>query len=350
MRLPIIFILVLLTLPTLGQTFGETRKYFGDWLAACRPDGYCSATAYDNPNPPDGTVADYILRAGRHPKGTYWEVSLTTIAAMPEQYSEIVLKVDHGKEQYYRQNFDFGAYTSINDFFFVNSMARDLLDQMVAGNHLSASFADDKGNTQSANFSLKGLAAALLWIDEQQNRIGSERIAYAAPIGLTPVSPQFPGAVPVSLILQHTQNRNCDEFQNLPGAYRVLSGQVEKDTWIYFLPCTGGAYNLAYLAYVSWRPETYTPLIFAQYDETLGWTGTDILFNVEFNPVNRALSATYLGRGLGDCGTYGLWKWREYGFAMQEFRAKPACDGQGEPGVFPLVYRWDEKVTVPKPR
>ena len=343
-----ILLLILLSTPTLAQSSGETRRYFGDWLAVCYPDGYCSATAYDNPNPPNGTVADYVLRVGRQPRGTYWEISLTTIAAMPEQYSDMVLKVDRAEEEHYSQNFDYGAYSSINDFYFVGSMAQDLLDRLVAGSHLRASFSDDKGNEHSANFSLKGLAASLLWIDEQQKRVGSERIAYAAPIGLTPVSPQFPKAVPSSLILQHAQNRECDDFEDLPGAYRVISGKVDSDTWVYFLPCTGGAYNLAYRAYVGGSSETFTPLFFAQYDDTLGWTGTDTLFNLDFDTTTLTLSATYLGRGLGDCGTSGIWQWRNYGFALLEYRSKEVCDETGEPGVFPLVYQRDAKPARPQ--
>src|SRR5688572_18279028 len=77
-----------------AQEHGETRQYFKDWLAACRADGYCSATAYQNPGPGNGTVADYALRVGRHAEGTYWEISLATIATMARADQPFEVGVD----------------------------------------------------------------------------------------------------------------------------------------------------------------------------------------------------------------------------------------------------------------
>ena len=93
MRLALATCLLLAALvPAFAQ--GEARQYFKDWLAACRQDGYCSATGYQNPNPGNGTVADYILRVGRHAEGTYWEISFSTVATMAKADQPFDVAVD----------------------------------------------------------------------------------------------------------------------------------------------------------------------------------------------------------------------------------------------------------------
>ncbi len=336
MRTLLFATLLLFSTPSLAQPFGEVREYFGDWLAACRPSGYCSATTYDNPNPADGSVADHILRVGRHERGLYWEVSLTTVAGYPDEYADIIFKVD-GQTSVFEQGVDYGAYSSINDFYFVSQQAEKLLDQLVAGTSAQAKFLDEYQELYTANFSLSGLTAALLWIDERQRRLGSERLAYAAPIGLTPISAQFPRSVPNDLIIQHSQDAQCEPFENLRGAYRVITQQVDEEHWVYFIPCTSGAYNFAYKAYEG-NGTYYDPIYFAEFDELSGWTGTQFLINPIYDPTTKILTSFYKGRGIGDCGTTGKWVWRDYRFIMLEYRAKYVCDAQGEPGVFPLVF------------
>ena len=54
------------------------------------------------------------------------------------------------------------------------------------GAALDVTFTDDSGATGKAGFSLDGLTAALVWIDERQGRLGSERVAEAPTVGLDP--------------------------------------------------------------------------------------------------------------------------------------------------------------------
>ncbi len=345
MRIILLIILTLFSAPASAQTFGETRQYFGDWLAACRPSGYCSATAYDNPHALQGDVAnrngtaDNILRLGRHEKSTYWEISLTTIEAMPGEYSDIVFDID-GTITSFAQDFGYGAYSAINDFFFVSSDAQTLIDQMVASNTAGAFFQGQDNTEIEAKFSLLGLSAALLWIDEQQNRVGSERVAYAAPIGLTPISTDFPRAVPTELIAQHASDLDCDAFEDLPGAHRVIVDQVTADHWVYFIPCSAGAYNLSYKAYEG-NGSYFAPIYFADYSSAGGWSGTPYIVNPTYENQTNTLTSHYLGRGLGDCGTNGTWVWQPdyYQFSMLEFRSKEVCDSTGMPGEFPIVFQ-----------
>ena len=55
--------------------FGETRAYFGDALAACRPDGYCSAVVAVAD--PTGQAAwRHQLRVARPSPGADYQVAL----------------------------------------------------------------------------------------------------------------------------------------------------------------------------------------------------------------------------------------------------------------------------------
>ena len=99
MRALVILIAVLMSAaPVLAQGENEVRRFFKDWLAACRADGYCSATAYQNANSGDGMVADYVLRVGRHAQETYWEISFTTVATMGDAAAPFRVSVDGSEE------------------------------------------------------------------------------------------------------------------------------------------------------------------------------------------------------------------------------------------------------------
>jgi hypothetical protein len=332
-----LLLLVLLPLPVGAQTFGEERRYFQDWLAACRPDGYCSATAYDNPNPPSGIVADHILRVGRHPEGLYWEVSISTVAEMADESAGFTIATD-------TETFGFsvpetaGAYAAINDFFFLGEDARGLIDAMVAGTGISVAFTDEAGSRQYADFSLSGLAATLLWIDERQGRVGSERVAFAPPVGLEPVGAAA-HRLPPALLALHAESADCEPLSELPHGDDVIAAQMDDGVEVYFVPCTAGAYNFLFRGYQGSDGGHYRVIYFADFNYVMGWSGTDLLFNVDYEPDSRTLFAYYKGRGVGDCGTTGRWVWAGYAFRMLEYTAKADCDGEGYPGEFPVVYR-----------
>ncbi|MCB1517595.1 MAG: DUF1176 domain-containing protein [Hyphomicrobiaceae bacterium] len=319
----------------------QERRFFDDWLADCRVDGYCSATAYDNPNPPSGAVADYILRVGRHPTATYWEISLSTVADMPGASPEFAFVIDDADGVSFSTPYGTGAYGAVNDFFMLGDVAASLLDKLVQGQNLEVDFANMFDEPMSARFSLTGLAASLLWIDDQQHRIGSERVAYEAPAGLTPVSPDYPAQIPQALLAQHFASGQCESFELLPHAHEVIQDQLDDNTWMWLIPCAAGAYNFIYRGYTGeWNGDYFRTEIWADYSGDLGWAGTDYLVNPDYDRDTRILTTFNKGRGIGDCGTIGTWQWHDYGFRLLEFRAKDDCDAAGGPESFPMVWQW----------
>lgn len=328
--------------PALAQEHGETRRYFTDWLAACRADGYCSATAYENPNPGNGTVADYILRVGRHAEGIYWEISLATVATMGDAGQPFDVAVD-GEGEIFQGPEEVAAYGSINDFFLLGAKAQAVMDRLAPGAEIIVAFTDTDGNWQQAVFSLAGLTASLIWIDEMQGRLGSERVAEAPPVGLDPAggTPVSPG-ISAALLAQHEADTECQPQADLVNGADVESGMVAEGKPIYFLPCWGGAYNFGWKAYVEVFEGEFALQAIPEFSPERGWTATTHLVNYGWDPASQSITTFNKGRGLGDCGTSGEWRWDEFSFRLIEFRSKAECD-EGDPGDFPVVYSLEDR-------
>lgn len=318
---------------------GEERRYFDDWLASCRPaSGYCSATSYVNPNPGNGTVADYVLRVGRAATGQ-WELSLSTVRDMPETGAEISavagdanLRLEAGR--------DYAAYGSINDFFIIGDAAQYLFDHMAPADQMTFSFQNDMQNPSGATFSLDGLMASLLWIDEQQRRLGSERIAGQPPEGLTPTGTEVAGAGQVApeLAAWHFAQSDCNPFDLVRGAFE--SFDLPEGNRLHIVPCYEGAYNYSKRLYVE-RPGAtppYQTLLFVDFWDEGGWVARDLLVNPTFDPVTLTLESFNMGRGIGDCGSLGTWRWNGHDFILQSFRFKAECDATLQPDAFEQLY------------
>lgn len=331
-----VFFVVAGVLPAFAQGSGETRQFFKDWLAACRADGYCSATAYQNPNPGNGTVADYIFRVGRHAEGVYWEISLSTVASMGDGAQPFEVSVDGAAERFAGPA-EVAAYGSINDFFFTGPRAQAVMDRLAPGSDLAIAFTDTDRNRQQAVFSLAGLTASLIWIDEMQNRLGAERVAEAPPVGLQTAGATMGTQVPDALMAHRRTDMDCLPMNDLVTAGDIETGMLDGAYPIYFIPCWMGAYNFSSKVYVERYPGEYAEMAFAEFTPEQGWTATTQVVNYTWDPETLRVSTFNKGRGLGDCGSSGVWQWSGFAFRLVEFRAKADCDG-GDPGDFPVVY------------
>jgi hypothetical protein len=136
-------------------------------------------------------------------------------------------------------------------------------------------------------------------------------------------------AADLRLVLdRHRAESLCeDPDTDLMGSFDPVIAQLSKTAILYAIPCTAGAYNVAYRLY---RRETgeiggVKTLYFATWSGEYGWGGTDLLFNIEAD--GPRLSAFYKGRGLGDCGTDGQWVWRDYAYRLERFAAQDTCNG-----------------------
>jgi hypothetical protein len=82
-----------------------------------------------------------------------------------------------------------------------------------------------------------------------------------------------------------------------------------------------------------------TAQYFALFDPTYGWKGSDLLHNVAYDEASGRLVATL--RGGGGCGGRGVWRWKNWAFAMEEYRMAADCVEGADPAAWPKVWPKD---------
>lgn len=214
------------------------------------------------------------------------------------------------------------------------------MDLLGPGTELSFEFLDRSGNLHTPRFSLSGLMAALLWIDEQQGRIGSPRSAGHPPRGLTPVD-HFGDrhvTVPPALIELHRGQEDCEPLEDIPHNTLFTAIDLGAGNTLYIVPCEGGAYNPSFAVYRN-SGSGFARQGFADYSHETSWSVTSHLINPQWNDQTKTLTTFNKGRGIADCGSIGVWRLRDGYLRLERFYHKQECDGQGDPGDFPLVYQ-----------
>lgn len=154
--------------------FGERRAYFKDWLAACRPGGYCSALAYVGVDP-TGDFADYIIRVEQPSAGADYGVIFTAVETIPETDPPLLVKIDDREIAVLTPGDDQGLTRepddALNEYRFAQSRAlRTILPAMKRGRFMTVLFKDDEDLPRAPRFSLRGLTAALAWFEAGRMR------------------------------------------------------------------------------------------------------------------------------------------------------------------------------------
>lgn len=336
MRLVNIFLmLAIMIIPATAQT--PQIRIFNDWTVTCDAFADCAATTRFNFDPADTSSADFALQIARQPYETFWEISLLANAALPADTTTAEVSIENVTTTFSAPE-EFAAFGALNNYYFIGGKAQAIMDQMTPASAINIRFTDVDGISHTADFSLSGLTAALLWIDEQQDRIGSERVAETPPADKKRVTTREPAPLSDELRTRHAANTDCEPLEDLIHGEDIMSFRMNATDTLHMIPCWAGAYNFGYMVYVDGQYGSQQ-IYFASYTDALGWTGTPAVVNPGFDEKTNRLFDFYKGRGLGDCGTSGLWQWANWGFKLLEYRAKSACDDPENPGDFPVVYR-----------
>lgn len=330
----------LLTPAALAQDGGG--RSFKDWTAACDPGGFCSANTVSQPES-GKTNGDYVLSVGRHVEQSYWEVSFATVGvASADQWGEFTVKVD-GHPQVFSLPNEVGAYGQGNRFYFLGEGAQAVMDRFMSGTGTTVAFTDRTQQKLQANFSLSGLTAALIWIDEQQGRLGSERVASAAPYGLVPIYAGEGTApdIPLALLDRHRADPDCQPLEELANGRDIVVDDLGEGSTVYLLPCQSGAYNFAQKVYVGSAGDYFDPQYFADFQPGMGWTGSAYLWNADYDTETNTVYTFAKARGVGDCGTQAHWQWNGFLFQLMEMRVRECTDDidpNAEMPEFPVIY------------
>ncbi|MEO8882756.1 MAG: DUF1176 domain-containing protein [Devosia sp.] len=185
-------LLISLSSAAMASEADDRPNYFKQWGSLCQPDGYCLAMTSVEGLAADGTRTRYALTIGRPAQQTFWEVSVQLAGANADSGRDFVASVG-GDTLTFSGPDEIAPYGEIDHFYLLGPHVQSLLDKLVHGAALDIGFTDRTGAAGSVTFPLSGLGAALIWIDTQQHRIGSERVAETPPYGL--VRADLPGGM-----------------------------------------------------------------------------------------------------------------------------------------------------------
>lgn len=312
----------------------ETRQ-FKDWRASCGNDGACWAFGFA-PELEAGWVRIAIQPGPQaEPQVTfgYWPDGGSSSA------DDICLDIDGVKYP--------GAPTNDSDTDQPISNVQNrgaAINAMVRGRSMAIH------GSSVRTISLSGAAAAMLWIDEKQQRLGTQAALVrrgdrpASDVPSAPVLPVISVAPAIDQSGMGAEGRPLPAtLQALPEVRTCLEESVQPDvsktgrafrlnaeTELYAVPCGSGAYNLTHNWYLAGRgglnPRPVALRGTADTGADPAWSDNATV-NGEYDPTTRKLTAFARGRGIGDCGTIQSWAWTGDRFALTEERSMGDCAG-----------------------
>ncbi|MGX1785878.1 DUF1176 domain-containing protein [Bosea sp. NPDC055332] len=326
----------LLTLPSLALAAGPEPKGFRDWMAGCSNTWSCTAlsvpsegadpTAYlrlERPAGPDGAVTLVLRLRGDWKKPPLAVQLKLDGAAFPAGGKAMPVTADSDLASATFQPAEITAFIEA---------ARKATKLQVTAPGLSA------------EVSLSGAVAALLWIDEQQGRLNttSALIRKGSATNIPPAP-----AAPVIMAMPASGSLSEKDGKALAAALRKQIAQRDPDqcedgemttkldtAWrldnrrsLVSLTCSLGAYNASNAFWIveNGAVAAARPVNFERNEES----EKNVLVNGEFDPRTGRLDYFAKGRGIGDCGAAGGYAWIGTGFALTGFSMMGECRGIG---------------------
>jgi hypothetical protein len=335
-------ILLALAIPaffTVSATaFGE-GKNVRDWTAECAESLTCIAETTGSGGLAMGK-AGYRLQIGRHNgEDTAWYIQFI-MKNVPQPKDTMTVSVDGQALPEMSESYDYLKDADDETFGIAGPQTlKPFFAQLKKGKVVKLSFKSPDGSEHKETFSLSGIVATMLWIDEQQKRVGnSERVDI--PTGVAGEA-EFKASDDIIAKIKARADVECGPL--MEGEERQINS--------YYMPgakklhvssCFSGPYNFGSLFFV--QPlDDLELLSFADYSEEYGWMGTNQLINAQFDPNSGWLVSFNKGRGIGDCGSAGRWVWRQYAFQLREFSSWDDCDNGRESENWPIVFKYKDK-------
>ena len=317
MALAGIVMLLVLIVPDLAS--GQAQRTLRDWQVNCDQAGKCSAETSATGRT-DAVTYRFTLVFSRENRDAAWRVVIRMQGAQPARTSALILQIDDGSHFRFRPD---EIIREGREYELTGAPKIDaLMTAFQDGNRLWLTFHNPRIRETGLAFSLSGVVASIIWIDEQQL---SEPVAVVAEI-------------PDRIIRLQAFDDYCDPT-NLPDSFVPESHQLSDQQWLHIMPCAVGAYSAISRLYLENRQyDEIHPLHFATFSEDFGWGGTNILIDIEFDPATQILTSLARGRGLGDCGSLSKYIWQDYDFKLLEFRHWESCDGTHMPADWPIIY------------
>lgn len=332
-------------------------KLFREWIAGCDNLGSCVAQSM----PAEGASFAGMLRLERK-AGAAAEPSLSLIlrADTLREAPPVAISID---SQPFPASGQTPAATIVDlETARVTFSAEQTLTLIEAARKATAVQATMAKIRYDA--SLSGAVAALLWIDEQQGRLGTAdalirkganpatQAPQAKPLPVVTTMPTagLPALTPARVKAMTTALRarvaktdpDCEDTESLREMDRAVA--LSRSENLVMLSCFGGAYNYATGFWIMPGADAgkARKLAFQRPGKPTG----NRLINAEYSPETGKLEFNEKGRGPGDCGSLGVYAWTGKDFVLTGYEDMPTCRGL-LPGDDWLVL-WRSEVRVGK--
>lgn len=323
------FTLLLIAAQATAPQPGELKTH-GDWVTGCDNGLRCKAVSlHVSDNFEEGPDTAAMLEVTREPG-----------LRAPARLAVEPRDVRAGTYQVFVDGISFGPLRisgGAETVALPPAMATPAIAAMIKGSRFE--LRTSRGDTV-ARVSLKGIAAALRYLDDRQRRAGgASAIVARGNLATNPPVPRLPviAASASRAVATFTPNRaEIARLRRESGCSAVDNGPVSQESHpldasntLILLSCGAGAYNLSTVAYVA-NAAARRSIRLATFDADVGFSdgsGPKLLVNADYDPVRRSLVTYNKGRGLGDCGSSETLVWDGARFRLTEASAMGECRG-----------------------
>ncbi|MBN6046248.1 DUF1176 domain-containing protein [Citrobacter sp. ku-bf4] len=343
MRYRVIFLFLLGLIPARLLWAAPAQQAFSDWQVTCNNQNFCVAR---NTGEHGGLVMTLSRSAGAH--------------------TDAVLRLDLGGLTVRTNEADIatrllldGKPLALSPEHWRMTPWHLMTDDTVTIAEFLATVQDGKAITLQKghqSISLAGLKAALLFIDAQQKRVGSET-AWIEKGDDPPLSvPPAPALKGVAVVNPTPTPLSLDERNDLldygnwrmngikcsldPSRREVRVTALTDDKALLMIACEAGAYNTIDLAWiVSRKKPLASHAVRLRLPFNSGAESNDMeLMNAVFDEKSRELITLAKGRGLTDCGIQTRWRFDGQRFRLVRYAEEPSCDGWHGPDAWPTLW------------
>jgi len=344
MRYCVFLLFFICVLPAPLVWAAPAQQSFSDWQVTCNNQNFCVAR---NTGEHRGLVMTLSRSAGAKTDASL-RIDLGGLSAPPVKEPDIAprLLLDKVPLKLTSQHWQLAPWHLKTDD---TATITTFLKTIQEGQALTL-----RGGKQT--ISLAGLKAALLFIDAQQKRVGSEtawiKKGDSPPLSVPPAPALKKVAVvnPTPTPLTHnelndlldygTWRMNHSQCSLDPNRREVRVTALTDDKALMIISCEAGAYNTVDLAWLVSRKKPFSARsVRLRLPFTPSSQSSDMeLMNASFDEKTRELTTLALGRGIGDCGIQTRWRFNGQRFRLVRYAEEPSCDNWNGPDAWPTLW------------
>lgn len=361
---PAILAALLACLPfpaTAAEERGSLRT-FTDWAIGCDNGRACHAVSL---LPADDAMEGWFLRLDRYAAATA-PISLTLMPQTETYPRSGRLRIRTGGAEIAVLGFDQGVHAQEEGLVIRDRAAvAAIVAAILRAERLEFLFEQQpSGSDVRITISLVGAKAALLRMDDLQHRLDTVTALVRRgrkPADAVPAPPALPivvrerkteGGPPPEALPAATRTEMirqsagyCDDpDRERPDPDSRTMVRLGPGLLLASVPCFSGAYNFARAYFVveegsaaRVRPALFPRPVEQKDEPDRELTPDNILWNADFAANSTEISQFSKGRGYGDCGETGVWRWDGRAFQAVSMTLMNSCRGIMA-GYWPQIY------------